>query len=63
MRAKGFSYNPLAETSPAFRAFLKGINIGGLPLLVVIGGLAAWRWRNRRRRRIKTMFEGAGADE
>jgi len=63
MRAKGFSYNPLAETSPAFRAFLKGINIGGLPLLVGIGGLAAWRWRNRRRRRIKTMFEGAGADE
>lgn len=56
MRSKGLSFNPLRETTEEFRAGIKAINIAGLPVLVILVGLAAWRARINRRRRIAAAF-------
>jgi len=56
MRSKGLSFNPLRETTEEFRAGIKALNIAGLPALVILVGLAAWRGRINRRRRIAAAF-------
>ncbi|MBN2232742.1 MAG: Gldg family protein [Deltaproteobacteria bacterium] len=58
MRSKEQRFNPLAETDPAFRTLVKGVNIAGLPLLVVLAGLAVWVRRRGRKKRIQRMFAG-----
>ncbi|GAB4221371.1 MAG: hypothetical protein Kow00102_16750 [Spirochaetota bacterium] len=56
MRSKGLSFNPIKETSDTAKSVIKGINIAGLPLLVILAGvLYMWR-RTIRRRRIEEQF-------
>jgi len=56
MRTKGAVFAPLDETTPAVRSFIKTFNIAGLPILVVLGGLGVWLFRNRRKRQIESRF-------
>jgi ABC-type uncharacterized transport system involved in gliding motility auxiliary subunit len=58
LRSKEQRFNPLRETDPAFRALVKGINIVGLPLLVVLAGMVVWIRRQGRKKRIQRMFAG-----
>ncbi len=60
MRAKGQIYNPLVQTTPRVRSFIKGFNIAGLPALVIITGLVVWALWIRRRKRIESIFKGNG---
>jgi ABC-type uncharacterized transport system involved in gliding motility auxiliary subunit len=60
MRSKQQRLNPLEETGPAWRTMVKAFNIVGLPLLVVLAGLAVWLRRLARKRRIEQMFATAG---
>lgn len=56
MRSKGLSFNPIKEISDTAKSIIKGINIAGLPLLVIVAGLLyMWR-RNIRRKRIEEQF-------
>lgn len=57
MRSKNQRLNPLEETSPVARGFIKGFNIAGLPLLVVLFGFGVWIKRRSRMRHIKAMFQ------
>ncbi len=56
MRSKTQTYNPLGETSPGTRAFIKWFNIIALPLLVIGAGLAVWVRRGFRKRMIRQIF-------
>ncbi len=60
MRAKEQTFNPLADTSPGERTFIKFFNIAGLPLLAAIFGVGVWMRRSARKRRIQAMFAAAG---
>jgi ABC-type uncharacterized transport system involved in gliding motility auxiliary subunit len=60
MRSKQQRLNPLEETSPAWRNTVKAFNIVGLPLLVVLAGLAVWLRRVARKKRIERMFSASG---
>ncbi len=57
MRSKVQRFNPLHETGPGTKTFIKMFNIAGLPLLVIIAGLLVWFRRNSRKKRIKAMFQ------
>lgn len=63
MRSKGLEISPLKESGDLKRIILKGFNIVGLPLLTVAAGLAIWRMRNIRRRKIMDQFSGGGSHE
>jgi len=56
MRTKGLALNTLEKTSAAVRAVARGINLYGLPALVAVVGLLAWRLRARRRDRIRARY-------
>lgn len=56
MRSKGQPFNPLKETSPGTRSFIKGFSIVGLPLLVILSGLIAWIMWTSRKKKIELMF-------
>ncbi len=56
MRSKAQFYNPLKETTPAKRSFIKWFNIAGLPILVALFGLIVWFMRKRKMDRIKEIF-------
>lgn len=58
MKSKSLDYNPLDKTEDSTRTVLKSLNMGGVPFLVVIGGLAMWRYRRTRREKIRLMFSG-----
>ncbi len=60
MRAKEQTFNPLADTGPGERTFIKFFNIAGLPLLVALFGIGVWVRRSARKRRIQAMFAAAG---
>ena len=60
MRAKGARIRPLDDTTPFERALTKYVNIGGLPLLVILTGLIVWLLHRARRRQIQRMFAGDG---
>lgn len=60
MRAKGQIYNPLVQTTPTVRSFVKGFNIAGLPILVIITGLIVWVLWIRRRKKIESSFKENG---
>ena len=57
MRSKEQRFNPLEETRPGIRTFVKTFNIAVLPVLVVLFGFLVWFLRHSRKRRIQVMFE------
>ncbi|MFO7707834.1 MAG: Gldg family protein [Desulfobacterales bacterium] len=60
LRAKEQTFNPLADTTPGERTFIKFFNIAGLPLLVALFGIGVWVRRSARKRKIQAMFAAAG---
>lgn len=59
MRTKGLSLNTLRPTTAAVRNAAKAVNQYGLPVLVAVAGLAAWRIRGSRRRKIQAAYAAA----
>jgi ABC-type uncharacterized transport system involved in gliding motility auxiliary subunit len=57
MRSKEALYNPLKETSSGTKSAIKTFNIFGLPILVVLFGIAVWFRRHSRRKRIQLQFQ------
>jgi ABC-2 type transport system permease protein len=57
MRSKEQRFNPLENPTPATRTLTKAFNIAGLPVLVVLFGIAVWLRRIARKKRIQTMFQ------
>jgi ABC-type uncharacterized transport system involved in gliding motility auxiliary subunit len=57
MRSKEQRFNPLEETEPAVKTFVKSFNIAGLPVFVVAFGLVVWLRRHSRQKRIQLMFQ------
>lgn len=58
MRSKALNLNPLTETTPEYRSFVKGFAMGGMPFLVILAGLVVWRRREARREVIRRRFSG-----
>lgn len=58
MRGKSQRFNPLRDTGPGVKTFVKTLNIAGLPVIVVAFGVIVWALRSRRKRAIQTMFGG-----
>ncbi|MFA6505770.1 MAG: ABC transporter, partial [Treponemataceae bacterium] len=56
MRTKGLGLDPLNKTAPALRTAAKSLNIYGLPLLIVLAGLIAWKRRTVRRTKIQAFY-------
>jgi ABC-type uncharacterized transport system involved in gliding motility auxiliary subunit len=56
MRAKVQRFNPLEDTQAGTKAFVKALNIAGLPVMVVIFGLGVWFRRHSRKKQIQMMF-------
>jgi ABC-type uncharacterized transport system involved in gliding motility auxiliary subunit len=59
MKSKSLDYNHLEKTGDKTRFLLKIINMGLVPLFVIITGLIVWRRRNARKRFIEMQFSGA----
>ncbi len=57
MRSKEQRFNPLNETGPGVKTFVKAFNIAGLPVLVVAFGLLVWFRRHSRKKNIQIMFQ------
>lgn len=57
MRSKNQNFNPLDETEPSTRTYVKALNIAGLPVLVTVFGLLVLFRRQYRKNQIKMMFE------
>ncbi len=60
MRSKGQIYNPLVQTTPRFRSFVKSFNIIVLPVLVIITGILVWLFWISRRKKIEKLFNEEG---
>jgi len=58
MKSKSVEYNPLEKTTETKRLVFKIINIGGLPILIIILGIVIWRRRNARKLEIMNTFSG-----
>jgi len=56
MKSKSLDFNPLEKTGDQTRFFLKSINIGLVPLFIIVTGLIVWRRRIARKRFIETLF-------
>jgi hypothetical protein len=56
MRGKEQRFNPLEDTRPGIKTFVKSFNIAGLPVLVIIFGLGVWFRRHSRKKHIQMMF-------
>ncbi|MCF8109442.1 MAG: Gldg family protein [Desulfohalobiaceae bacterium] len=56
LRSKVQQFNPIGETTNMTRIWVKAVNIGGLPFLVLVFGLLVWGARSRRKKRIRAMF-------
>jgi ABC-type uncharacterized transport system involved in gliding motility auxiliary subunit len=54
IRARETGSKPLDEVSELTRSWLKGINLGLPPLLVILVGLIRWRWRIATRKRLES---------
>lgn len=57
MRSKEQRFNPLVNISPMAKTGIKSLNIAGLPVMVVLAGLAVWLRRKSRRRQIQLLFQ------
>ncbi|MDP2644380.1 MAG: Gldg family protein [Desulfobacterales bacterium] len=57
MRSKEEHFNPLNDVTAGSKTFVKSFNIAGLPVLVILFGLAVWFFRHARKKRIRMMFE------
>jgi ABC-type uncharacterized transport system involved in gliding motility auxiliary subunit len=60
MRGKAQELNPLADMDPWAKTAVKVFNIAGLPILVVLFGLAVWARRISRKKAIRNLFSPAG---
>jgi hypothetical protein len=58
MKSKSLDFNPLVKSGDQTRFILKIINMGLVPLFVVIAGLIVWRRRIERKRFIESQFSG-----
>jgi ABC-2 type transport system permease protein len=58
LRGKRQDFNPLQPIGAGAKTAVKAFNIAGLPILVVLFGLAVWFRRMSRKRRIQEMFQG-----
>lgn len=56
MRSKLQRHNPLRDSSPGVKTFVKTFNIAGLPVLVAVFGIGVWAHRSSRKRKIQMMF-------
>jgi len=56
MRGKKQRFNPITDTKPFTRTFVKVLNIGGLPIAFILFGIVVWLRRNKRRKRILSIF-------
>ncbi|MFW6124415.1 MAG: Gldg family protein [Acidobacteriota bacterium] len=56
MRSKNQRFNPLRDTKPITHSFIKIVNIGGLPALLILVGIFIWIRRKGRKKMIKTIF-------
>jgi len=56
MKSKSLDYNPLIKTGDRTRFLLKIINMGMVPLFVILTGLVVWRRRIARKRFIESLF-------
>jgi len=61
MKSKNLDFNPLVKTGDHTRFLLKLINIGLVPVFVILTGLAVWRRRIARRRFIENQFSRGGS--
>jgi ABC-type uncharacterized transport system involved in gliding motility auxiliary subunit len=57
MRSKVQQLNPLSDTTPTVKSFIKIFNIVGLPCLVVLFGLLMMLHRHSRKKKIQVMFQ------
>ncbi|MFW6148042.1 MAG: Gldg family protein [Thermodesulfobacteriota bacterium] len=57
LRSKEQRFNPLIEVGGGTTAFVKMFNIAGLPIFVILFGLAVWFFRHSRKKRIRMMFQ------
>jgi len=57
MRGKEQRFNPIDETQGGTKTVVKAVNIAGLPVLVVLFGLAVWFRRHSRKKYIQMMFQ------
>jgi ABC-2 type transport system permease protein len=57
LRGKRQDFNPLLPTGAGTKTAVKAFNIAGLPILVVLFGVAVWFRRMSRKRRIQEMFQ------
>lgn len=57
MRSKTQQFNPLEETNAGTKNIIKGFNVAGLPVLIVLLGLMIWWRRSVRRKNIRLMFQ------
>ncbi|MDP4856602.1 MAG: Gldg family protein [Desulfobacterales bacterium] len=58
LRGKKQDFNPLQPIGAGAKTAVKAFNIAGLPILVVLFGVAVWLRRMSRKRRIQEMFQG-----
>jgi ABC-type uncharacterized transport system involved in gliding motility auxiliary subunit len=58
LRGKKQDFNPLQPIGAGAKTAVKAFNITGLPILVVLFGVAVWFRRMSRKRRIQEMFQG-----
>jgi ABC-type uncharacterized transport system involved in gliding motility auxiliary subunit len=58
LRGKKQDFNPLQPIGTGAKTAVKAFNIAGLPILVVLFGVAVWFRRMSRKRRIQEMFQG-----
>lgn len=63
MSSKSLDYNPLDKTADGTKIVLKAINIGGVPIFVVLAGFVIWKRRLRRRKEIQERFSREASHE
>lgn len=57
MRGKKQRFNPVDDTKPFIRTLVKLLNIAGLPLGFIVFGIFVWLGRNKKRKKIRLLFE------
>ena len=56
LRSKQQTLNPIAQTTPFDRGFIKAVNIIGLPILVILFGVGVFIKRRTRKKKIANRF-------